>query len=192
MNLVSTSRRFAAIVGTVTMMAVIQPALAQEIADTHLAAARQALTAMEATEEFDNILPRAAQGIKNELIGQNPNLQQVIGDVVDETTLSMASRRADLEREAAMAYARIFSEEDLKTITAFYQSDAGQKLLESGSIVAREIYRAADIWQRGITRDLAQQVAQELQNRVGEQVQGAPTDVVPGEPAAPVEGTEGQ
>ena len=35
-------------------------------------------------------------------------------------------------------------------------TDAGKKLLSDGPIITRELYKAADIWQRGIARDLAQ------------------------------------
>lgn len=195
MTLLSSPRRLVAIAGAALFLAAAAPAGAQEIADTHMAAARSALTAMKATEEFDVILPRAAQGLKNQLIAQNPNLQQVISTVVDQKAIAMAARRGDLEREAALAYARVFSEEELTAIANFYGSPAGAKLIEGGPIVARELYKAADIWQRGMSRDLSEEVAKELFAQVGDEVQGTgvapdagavPTPAVPGVPAAPV------
>lgn len=167
MNLVKRSRSLFLAAGTLALLAAAQPALAQDISDAHLAAARETLSAMKATDEFDAILPRAATQLKNELIQRDPNLQNVISEVVDEVALSMAARRGDLEREAALAYARVFPENLLNDITAFYQSEAGQKLLTDGAIVAREVYKAADIWQRGMQRDLAQEVAKVLTERVG-------------------------
>ena len=47
---------------------------------------------------------------------------------VDDQTMKLASRRGDLEREAALAYARSFNEDQLNQIAAFYQSEAGLKL----------------------------------------------------------------
>ncbi len=38
----------------------------------------------------------------------------------------------------------------------------GQKLLDKGGDVSREVLKAADIWQRGIARDLAEAVGNEL------------------------------
>ena len=143
-------------------LAVAAPALAKEIAESHLKAARAAVAAIHATEEFDKILPQAANALKAELIRKNPDLQEVIVKIVDEETLALAARRADLEKEAALAYAKVFTEADLTAIADFYNTDTGRRLLEAGPIVTRELFKAADIWQRGIARDLATGVGSKL------------------------------
>lgn len=165
MTLVKSSRRLVALASVLACLAIGQPAVAQDIAESHVAAARSALSALRATEEFDIILPHAAQALKGELIQKNPDMQSDIIQVVDATTLALAARRGDLEREAALAYARVFTEAQLTEISTFYQSETGKKLLEDGPIVMREVYRAAEIWKNGIARDLAQQVGAELQKR---------------------------
>lgn len=137
-------------------------AQAQEISASHMKAARDAITAIRATEQFDLILPQAAQALKVELIQKDPNLQSVINATVDEKTLAMVGRRADLEREAASAYAKVFTEQQLNEIAAFYNSEAGKKLLADGPIVTREVIRAVEIWQTGVARDLAQAVAEQI------------------------------
>lgn len=167
MNFALRSRHFVAAFGALTLSLTFGlPALAQDIAASHLAAARSVLTALNATEEFDVILPSAAQVLKSELIQKNPDLQEAIIEVVDQTAFSLAARRGDLEREAATIYARTFSEAELNDISAFYTSAAGKKLLSQGANVSVEVMRAADIWQRGIARDLAQQAGEELGKRV--------------------------
>lgn len=179
MNLVNSSRRVAAVAGTIALLAFSWPASAQEISDTHLAAARSAISATGVTAEFDAILPQAVGALKGELIQKNPDMQAEINRIVDQTALSLAARRGDLEKEAALAYARVFSEAELKEIATFYQSESGKKLMNDGPIAGREIMQAADIWQRGIGRDLAMQVGQQL------------AALAPSEPAAPAaEGTK--
>src|SRR5690606_33664743 len=81
--------------------------------------------------------------------------------------LSLAARRGDLERESALAYARVFSEQQLKEIAEFYNSETGQKLIADGPIVVREIIQAAEIWQRGVARDLARQVGEKIASQEG-------------------------
>ena len=142
--------------------ALIFSAQAQEIADSHLKAARGAITAIKATDQFDTILPRAAETLRAELLRKDPNLVEQINTVVNDKSVLLASRRADLETEAARAYARVFTEEELNGITTFYTSTAGQKLLSDGPIVVRELVKAANIWQEGIARDLAMEVGKEL------------------------------
>jgi uncharacterized protein len=135
---------------------------AQDVKESHLKAARAAITAIKATDVFDVVLPRAASALKSELIQKDPNLQELIRKTVDEKTIALAGRRADLEREAALAFARAFTEEELTTIANFYNSPAGQKLLKGGPAVTNEVGKAAEIWQRGVARDLAKSVAEVL------------------------------
>ena len=160
-------RRLIAPLAALAVMAGVHAVQAQEISESHLAAARQAIAAIDATEQFDSILPRAAQALKAELIQKDPNLEDLITKTVDEQALVLASRRADLETEAARAYANAFSEEELKAISSFYESPAGKKLIAEGPIVTREVLKAANIWQNGIARDLAQSVGETLSKQEG-------------------------
>lgn len=163
MNLKSRAVSAVSAAVAIALLSFTAPALAQDnISETHLKAARDAVSAIRATEEFDRILPQAAAALKNQLIQKNPDLQEIIIQTVDGEALALASRRGDLEKEAALAYARVFSEADLSAIAAFYTSATGKKLLESGPIVTRELFKAADIWQRGIARDLSQNVGAKL------------------------------
>jgi hypothetical protein len=150
----------AAAAGLLAISAV--PSSADDISDSHMKAARDAVAAINATDAFDRILPGAAQALKGQLIQKDPNLQADIIAVVDEQTLALAPRRADLETESANDYAKAFSEDELKAIAAFYNSEAGKKLLEKGPEVTAELARAASIWQRGVARDLAEAVGKEM------------------------------
>lgn len=136
--------------------------MAQEVSEGHLEAARKAITAIEATARFDEILPNIALHITGQMIGNNPDLETQINEIVDTETLALVSRRADLEKEAALVYAKSISEADLNAIAAFYSSDAGKALLNNGAILAREVQQAAAVWQRGIERDLLENVNEKL------------------------------
>ncbi len=74
----------------------------------------------------------------------------------------MAPRRGDLEKEAALTYAKTFTVDELKAIADFYNSDVGKKLLRDGPVASRETAKAADIWAQGISRDLEKQSNAEL------------------------------
>lgn len=168
MNLAIRARHLAAAIAATLIVAFAMPSLAEEeISEAHLKAARDAITALHATEEFDQVLPRAAATLKAELTQKNPDMVALISSTVDEQALALASRRADLEREAAKIYARVFSEQELNEIATFYNTPTGKKLLSDGNIVGREVLQAAGIWQRGIARDLAQAVGEHLDSVAG-------------------------
>lgn len=154
---------FTAVLSAVAMLVALAPAGAQEVTDSHLKAARAAVTAIRASDQFDIVLPAAADALKRELIQRDPNLVDLITKVVDEQTLAMVSRRADIEKETALAYARAFTEPELNEIAAFYQTPTGQKLIAQGSQVMQEVVKSGTIWQRGVARDLSAAVEKAMQ-----------------------------
>ncbi len=139
------------------------------VTEEQLKAARAAISAINATAQFDNILPGLAEQLKNQLIQATPNYQGEITTAVDEQALALAGRRGDLEKEAATIYAKTFTVDELNAITAFYTSPAGKKLLSDGPIATREMAKAADIWAAGISRDLATETDKKLEEVIGKQ-----------------------
>jgi hypothetical protein len=140
-------------------------AMAQDVTDAHIAAARSAIDAINATDPYDKILPAAAEQIKARLIANNLDLEDAISQTVDEQALSLVARRGDLEQEAARIYAAAFTEEELKAIAQFYETEVGKKLLQNGPIVSREVNSAAAVWSRGIERDLLENVTKALNDK---------------------------
>lgn len=141
--------------GLVALLALLPyHAIAQEISDSHLKAAKNAIAALQVTENFDTILPVTAERLKAVLIRSNPNFSDEISLTVDEEAIKLAGRRGDLENEAGLIYAKRFTEDELNKITEFYASEIGQKLLLESPTAGRELVRAADIWSSGISRDL--------------------------------------
>lgn len=167
MSFKSVFRNIVFAVSTSAMLA-FSPAYAQDdISDEHLAQAREALTAIGATNDFDSVLPATAFALKEQLVQKDPNLIDLISEIVDEETIKLAPRRGDIEREAALAYARVFTQEELKAISDFYESPAGKKLITDGPIATREMIKAGEIWQTGIARDLAEAVGKRLDQETG-------------------------
>ena len=151
----------------VTVSLCVAPAAAQTISESHEKAARAALAASGASQPFDDILLRLGARVKDQLVNARPELADKISAMVDEKTIELAPRRGDLEREAAQIYARTFTEEELNEIARFYGTSAGQKILNDGPLVARELTKASRIWTAGVQRDLqnaAQEGMKELEN----------------------------
>jgi uncharacterized protein len=168
------------------------PAMAKEASASHLAAARAAIDAIDSTEQFDNILMNAATQIKSDLIGSNPNMQSEISDMVDDRALALAPRRGDLENEVARVYAKLFTEQELNEIAAFYSSATGKKLLKQGPVASREMMVAADVWSNGIVRDLRSSAAEGMTTMLP-QATGATAPLTdPAEPAPAAAGATTQ
>jgi uncharacterized protein len=184
MTLTISALNFARAASVLALMSFSSLAIAADPTPEHLTAARAAIAAIKATDQFDVILPQAADSLKGEMIQKDPNLETTITSAVDEEVIKMAARRGALENEAARAYANIFSIEELNGIAAFYNSDVGKKLISEGPLATRKVIEAANIWQTGVARDLAEAVAKKVKAAAET---AAPAEL-PAEGAAPAEG----
>jgi len=173
--------RFAAATIVLSGLAFGSAVKAQEVSEDQLKASRAAIDAIGATAQFDNILPGLAERLKAGLIQDSPNYQDIISTTVDAQALALAPRRGDLEKEAALTYAKTFTIDELKAIADFYNSDVGKKLLRDGPVASRETAKAADIWAQGISRDLEKQSNVEL----SKVIKAPPPAVDTPAPAAP-------
>ena len=162
MNLTKTARRLGQALSVLALAGLVSAARAADATPEHIAAARAAITAIKATDQFDLILPQAAESLRGEMIQKDPNLEAAISSAVDEEVIKLAARRADLEAEAARAYASIFTVDELNAIAAFYNSDPGKRLIAEGPLATRKVIEAANIWQAGIARDLAETVGKKV------------------------------
>ena len=176
--------RRAAALAVIVAGSMAAPLQAQEISEEHLAAAREAIASINATDRYDNILPGLAEGLKAQFIQASPNFQEQISAAVDEQALELAPRRADLEREAATIYAKAFTLDELKAISSFYATEAGKKLLTNGPLVSRELAKAAEIWANGISRDLNNQSTAVLRDIIDAVPAEMPPAAEGGAPAA--------
>lgn len=186
MMMIHRVRRVSVLLATASFVALAGGALAQEISETHMKAARAAVDAINATDLYDPILAQEAMKLKVNLIDQNPDIEALITQTVDEEALKLAGRRGDLENEAATIYARAMTEEELNAVAAFYTSPAGQKLLSQGPLVARDVQKAAEIWSNGLSRDLSVAVATKVNEVVTSQAPAPPE----GTTEAPAEGAQ--
>ncbi|WP_336279171.1 DUF2059 domain-containing protein [Bartonella sp. CB175] len=163
MKTIFSFQRFVACFGAVAVLVVnIGMVYAHDVSDKHLNSAKKAISAIHATDQFDSFLPTAARDLKNELIGDDPNLATAISEIVDKQALALAKRRANLEREIAQVYAKYFTQEELDAITAFYSSDTGKKFLVEVPNIARDAYSTFDIWRSVIMQDLIKNVKKEM------------------------------
>ncbi|MCP4072602.1 MAG: DUF2059 domain-containing protein [Hyphomicrobiales bacterium] len=151
------------VAASLSMMTIIgQPVDAQELSQSHMDAAKKAISVTKATVKLNDILPTAALQLAGRLISNRPDIESQISQIVNETALELAPRRGDLQKEVASIYGRIFTEEELTAISVFFATDSGQKFLKELPLVVREVEKASRVWGTGINRDLAQTVRKKL------------------------------
>jgi hypothetical protein len=137
----------------------------EEISQSHMAAALDAVKNAPDSRRYDDILPALSVQAQNQLIQLRPDLHKEVTDAVEAVALKLVARRGELDNELARAWARILSEDDLKAIAAFYKSAAGKKLAEVGPKLLQDTAQTVRTWQGRIGEELLEKSREELKQR---------------------------
>lgn len=141
------------------------PAAADEITPSHLAAARDAVTASQAEKQFNDLLFSISQQVQSDLINQRPDLYSQVTDAVGAVALQLVARKADLDNDIARIWANTFTEDELKAIAAFYKTPVGIKFIDAGPQVFNQDLQAAKGWSDRVREELAEKSREELKKR---------------------------
>jgi len=130
------------------------------------------VAASRAARVFDELLPNIADRVKQTYIQSNPQMQLGIIEVVDQVALKLVERRPELDQKLAQIWATAFSKEELETILAFYESEAGKKFAVLQPRLLAVQMAAGDQWSRAIGDMMMREVKAELDKRVAGEVKG--------------------
>jgi hypothetical protein len=140
-------------------------AATDEVTAAQIALAAEAIKASQTTRSFDNVLPNLADVTQNRLIQVRPDLHEEISNAVQAAALKLVPRRADLDRDVARIWAKAFTNDELKAISAFYSSEAGKKLVELGPKVAADSMNAVKGWSDRVSEELYDKSREELKKQ---------------------------
>src|SRR5665213_1874394 len=107
------------------------PAVAQQPKPSAaaVAAAKEILAMKHADGMYANAVPGMVQRTKDTLLQTNLNYQKDLNEVAVIVAQKLAGRQNEIGEGMANAYAREFTEQELKELVAFYKSPLGQKLI---------------------------------------------------------------
>jgi hypothetical protein len=164
MRLSTRLRVLAASVGLTMMLVAAAPAQSPPSTPSPeaLAAAHELLVAMHAADTFKSFLPTFMQAMKPAIVQNRPDVESDY-DTIIPLLLERANARLDemLERMAPI-YARNFTVDELKDVTAFYRSPIGQKLVSRLPAISKESF--------AVGQDFGRQIAVEMRSRMIEEL----------------------
>lgn len=150
---------------TLLVAVLASPVFAADFPEAQIAAAREAISATHASEQFNAILLQLAEQTKALFQRSDPSAAKDIEEVVNAVALDLAKRRPELDRELERIWAGRFTEKELKDITTFFKSDSGKKYGELMSVIIQDSLRAADIWRDAISTEILTRSRDELNKR---------------------------
>lgn len=152
------------IASTVACLSVL-PSTAQEFSESQLEAAKRASTNAPLSKDLDTVLPLLAQRVQTRLISLRPDLHAEISETVQTVALELVARRSDLDSAIALAWARMFTEEELEAIAEFYTSPAGKKFVEVGPEIGSVTIQTVDNWSSRVGEELLDKSREELKKQ---------------------------
>jgi hypothetical protein len=95
----------------------------------------------------------------------NPQLSGPLNEVATQLHKEYAAKRAELLDIIAQAYAKRFTEAELKDIVAFYKTTAGKKMIAQEPAAIQESLTAAQQWANDFSDVVLQRFRTEMQKK---------------------------
>ena len=144
------------------------PAAAQTASPDAVAAARELVVVMRAGEQFKTILPIIMQQLKPAIVQGRPEVARdfdAMMPVLMEIMNAQSEPVARLLEDIAMVYARNFTVDEMRRVTAFYREPVGQKFLDKMPVITQESMSAGQKFGQALAAELQKRMVEELRKR---------------------------
>ena len=141
------------------------PARAQSPSPDAIAAAQELMTAMKATDQIKAILPLVMQSLKPAIVQGRPEVERDFDDISRRLLEAFNARVNEVIALGATIYARNFTVDELRELTAFYRSPLGQKVQQKLPTVMQESMSMGARFGQEISREAGEQMINELRKR---------------------------
>jgi hypothetical protein len=142
-------------------------ATAAEPPAEQVAIAVQFLRASGLTAGFDDMIPQFMQQANAVYANQRPELATMINQATIELVPEFMKERADLDQGLAKLYITKFSQDELKQLTAFYQTPVGQKFSREQQTIIRDSVPVVQEWTRKLQGDIMTRIKDEVGKKGG-------------------------
>jgi hypothetical protein len=147
----------------------VQPAIAQTANPNPSPAAvglARELLALKGMEQLlqgmvDNVIVRT----RDTFIPTNPQLARPLGEVTTALRAEFAPKKEEVVNEVARAYARFFTEAEMRDLLAFYKSPLGRKVLTTEPAAAEASLKRAQEMQTQFAEQVMSRLRAEMKKK---------------------------
>jgi len=153
--------------GLLGVASVYAPVVAQEThSEEHLKNVREVMSGLKVFNSFDQIIPTMAEQARALFVRNNPALAAEIEEATTNAALSLVERRRDLDNEVVKIWADRFTEDQIRTIAEFFNSEAGQRFAAESGPLLQESAVAAKQWGDGLSVEIIDLVRKDLEDKI--------------------------
>jgi hypothetical protein len=147
------------------LLLVTGAARAQSPAPETIAAARELVVTMRSADQFKALLPIIMKNLKPAIVQGRPEVERDFEATWPSLLEGLNARVNEIVDEITAIYARNFSVDELREITAFYRGSVGQKFLEKQPAIAQESMQIGQKFGASVAADVTRRMSEELRKR---------------------------
>jgi hypothetical protein len=141
------------------------PVRAQLPASDAEVAARELINTMKTDDQFRAMLPMILKSMKPAIVQNRPDVERDYDALAPKLIAGMEARIGELSDALVVIYSSNFSAEELRAVTAFYHTPAGQKFLLKTPLIAQQSLAAGQKFGRSVGADARQRMIDELRSK---------------------------
>ena len=165
MNAAVFVRSICAVVAACAVLAVAEPARAQQPTANALALSKELVDLIGAARDFESLPTAVIVQTASNFLQADPKLAKDLNVIVENLVAETASRRTEIPNEIVRLYATRFTEQELKDALTFYKSPIGKKMLSESQAILAEVVKRSDAWGRKFREEVAARIREELKKR---------------------------
>jgi uncharacterized protein len=130
-----------------------------------VALAKELIVLKGGNQMFGSVVPGVVDSAKDLFLPTNPNLSKDLTEVTVKLKQEYTSKSDELMNEVAKAYAKHFTEQELKDAVAFYKTSLGKKLLAEEPVAIESGLTRAREWSGEFSNQVVARVRAEMKKK---------------------------
>jgi hypothetical protein len=130
-----------------------------------IALAKELLALKGGAQMFDGMVIGVIESAKNSFLPSNPTLNKPLTEVSTQLRQEFEPKMTELFNEVSKAYARHFTEQELKELLAFYRTTLGKKVLSTESLAVEDGFKRAQDWTNEFSDAVLSRMRAEMKKR---------------------------
>ncbi len=138
---------------------------AAEPSPSHLAAARELVVVSGMSRSFNAAIPQLMNWLSSTFTETRPELAPDLNAILKDVGPEFAKKTDVMVDRAAHIYARLLTEQQIKTAVAFFTSEAGKKYVRAEPIFFNDVINAMQDWHQQLSEELMTRVRAEMKKK---------------------------
>ncbi len=127
--------------------------------------AKEILVSKNVSAIYQGAVPGLVQRTRDVLLQSNLNYQKDLDEVSVVVAKELAGREKEIGEEMARIYASVFTEQELKELSAFYKSPLGVKVIAQEPVAFNQARQYMDQWAQKFAEEINGKFRVEMKKR---------------------------